>query len=1039
MATEKDLDLMAWTLLGEAAGEGDKGMQAVANVILNRANSGQYPSSISEVVLQPKQFSAWNKGEGGNDPMGRYSKNSEAFKTARAIAAAAVRGELPDITGGALNYWAPRGMKGGKDPYWAKNVPEDQRLKIGNHVFLPQNPVPKAPLLAEAPVPATMSRELAYARGLANPGAALAAIQAATDSTAPTSPYGTPSAYAGGGLEAAVRPAATGLPYGAPASGTPGLQFTPSSISPEDFYAGMPGIRPATPPMPPEREDPFAQIIRQQQERFALEKVPFASDEALKQLAATKYGDGLLTTAPAGAEQYNPMQAFGAEAEPLGLTTRTVKTIPITGDTSVFDAAMAAQGSEAGAPKTYAADDALMRLAKQKSILNKLQQLDLSRALKKPTTISDIMNGMSARSAPSMMRDVTTQYVAPDGSVRTATQAGSNAMPLGERPTSVGPAPARNPLLGGTDVSAFAPGRQNLPPVVPPMPSMSPKESELAAQLRPVSNLVQSAPTAVAGGFGMTPVGGGLPAAMPASAPPAPVAPPQLFPSVTPAEPAVNRKGFYSGNPFGNYEVRRGETLKKVADQFNTTVDTLAAINNIPNPNKISSGAKLFVPQLSTAPVAAKSGLTATPTGGTVTPAQRSAISSSSKSSTPVSTYKAPTTSTVSKPATTSQPVSLYNPVVKTPMATTPTGAKVTQAQMNAIRGLKEGGPIPGYATGSAVLDWSGGADYQANLVKALKQVDTARKLTNLTPVGAVTNAVADTFFPEQTQRAVWNTAQAMAAPKSGTTTTRTTSTRDPSWSPSMMEGSPSSSRRSTSSRDRDEDRGTPSNSGGNSGSSGGIDGVTGTYTPPTQAQIDALYAPYFRAAAFPPAGYEPGVSGEFNYFPGSGPAAPTTPTTPTTPVATPFATKATDWFNTYANALRDRARKAEASKVMADDKTSFYRLFDKYRDTLGRKSSPTAEGWLSWLKTKGYAEGGAVSEPRLVLGKGGPTADKIPARIDGVHEARLSNGEFVMTAAAVRGLGGGDYQRGAEALMRLNDQFAPRKDTGTLKVEKVR
>jgi len=87
----------------------------------------------------------------------------------------------------------------------------------------------------------------------------------------------------------------------------------------------------------------------------------------------------------------------------------------------------------------------------------------------------------------------------------------------------------------------------------------------------------------------------------------------------------------------------------------------------------------------------------------------------------------------------------------------------------------------------------------------------------------------------------------------------------------------------------------------------------------------------------------------------------------------------------------------------------------------------------------KAYATGGAVQTPRLVLGQGGPTEDKIPAKIDGVHEAKLSNGEFVITAAAVKGIGGGDMQRGAAELMKLNDMFAHRPDSGRLNVEKVR
>jgi hypothetical protein len=86
----------------------------------------------------------------------------------------------------------------------------------------------------------------------------------------------------------------------------------------------------------------------------------------------------------------------------------------------------------------------------------------------------------------------------------------------------------------------------------------------------------------------------------------------------------------------------------------------------------------------------------------------------------------------------------------------------------------------------------------------------------------------------------------------------------------------------------------------------------------------------------------------------------------------------------------------------------------------------------------RAYAAGGAVEVPRYVVGPGGPKDDKIPARIDGVHEARLSNGEFVITAEAVKGLGGGDPVKGAEELTKLNNMFSSR-PTPRVNVEKVR
>lgn len=71
------------------------------------------------------------------------------------------------------------------------------------------------------------------------------------------------------------------------------------------------------------------------------------------------------------------------------------------------------------------------------------------------------------------------------------------------------------------------------------------------------------------------------------------------------------------------------------------------------------------------------------------------------------------------------------------------------------------------------------------------------------------------------------------------------------------------------------------------------------------------------------------------------------------------------------------------------------------------------------------YAKGGIISGP------GTGTSDSIPARIHQngkpTEEARLSDGEFVMTNRAVRGAGGGDRARGAAEMYRLMRQFERR------------
>lgn len=80
-----------------------------------------------------------------------------------------------------------------------------------------------------------------------------------------------------------------------------------------------------------------------------------------------------------------------------------------------------------------------------------------------------------------------------------------------------------------------------------------------------------------------------------------------------------------------------------------------------------------------------------------------------------------------------------------------------------------------------------------------------------------------------------------------------------------------------------------------------------------------------------------------------------------------------------------------------------------------------------------------AQNQPRMVEGPGGPTDDMIPARIDGVEEARLSDGEVVMTANAVRNAGGGDPYAGADRLMQLNAALEGKDpNSAALNIERV-
>ena len=72
----------------------------------------------------------------------------------------------------------------------------------------------------------------------------------------------------------------------------------------------------------------------------------------------------------------------------------------------------------------------------------------------------------------------------------------------------------------------------------------------------------------------------------------------------------------------------------------------------------------------------------------------------------------------------------------------------------------------------------------------------------------------------------------------------------------------------------------------------------------------------------------------------------------------------------------------------------------------IGRVAQPMAAGGIAKLKKGQYLNG-----------KTDGMADKIPARIDGVQEARLSDGEFVIPADVVSHLGNGNSDAGAKVL----------------------
>jgi spore germination cell wall hydrolase CwlJ-like protein len=142
----RDRDVGIRTILGEAANQGDDGMAAVAHVLRNRATDGRWPSSIAGVSLQPKQFSAWNAGAGGNNIPYSAKPGDPLYEKAGEVFDAVMSGKHVDPTGGATHYYSPAGMsklvadgdQTNTIPKWLASETEKSggQIKIGGHIFV---------------------------------------------------------------------------------------------------------------------------------------------------------------------------------------------------------------------------------------------------------------------------------------------------------------------------------------------------------------------------------------------------------------------------------------------------------------------------------------------------------------------------------------------------------------------------------------------------------------------------------------------------------------------------------------------------------------------------------------------------------------------------------------------------------------------------------------------------------------------------------------------------------------------------------------
>lgn len=118
---DPELECMAKVVRHEAANQSRQGQRAVAEILMNRAQSGRFPSTICGVANQPGQFF--------NTASYNPSRDTPQWRTAVEVSRAVISGEGPSVAPGAYFYHA------------AYQAPtrffrtRTQILAMGDHVF----------------------------------------------------------------------------------------------------------------------------------------------------------------------------------------------------------------------------------------------------------------------------------------------------------------------------------------------------------------------------------------------------------------------------------------------------------------------------------------------------------------------------------------------------------------------------------------------------------------------------------------------------------------------------------------------------------------------------------------------------------------------------------------------------------------------------------------------------------------------------------------------------------------------------------------
>jgi spore germination cell wall hydrolase CwlJ-like protein len=135
----REVDTLARTMYGEARGESQPGLDAVAHVVLNRVDARSWwGRDVIAVCLKPWQFSCWNVADPNRRKLLDLAAADPLFAQASASAARLLDLQEEDHaarlrndpTEGATHYYAPARVR---KPAWA--VGRTPCARIGGHDF----------------------------------------------------------------------------------------------------------------------------------------------------------------------------------------------------------------------------------------------------------------------------------------------------------------------------------------------------------------------------------------------------------------------------------------------------------------------------------------------------------------------------------------------------------------------------------------------------------------------------------------------------------------------------------------------------------------------------------------------------------------------------------------------------------------------------------------------------------------------------------------------------------------------------------------